>query len=575
MGQVGSGPIHHEEVGEAGHGDPQICGRPLAPQGPQVHSVPAGDAQGGQYFGGPEPGGVHQHVGRVPLAVDGDHGVGLDVVDPGAHQLHVVAHQGRQPRPVVLQGALAGGRVVGHHLGRQLRVIGHLAEDPVGEHLAGELVGFADGSVLIGVVRVHPGCLQALVASGPEDKEPVPPAVKGEVAQRPQHAGADGGVVVRVGEHPLGRPLEHGQVADLGGNRGGDLEPAGPGPDHGYLLAGEVDVVVPPGRVEGRPGKGVGALDHRQVRAVELAHSRYHGPSHQDVLGAVRGPGAHRPCRGRVVPGRTEDFGLPPHVGLDPVLVHDPLEVALQLGLLGVVLGPVVAGLEAVTVEVVADVDPGPGVGVLPPGAAHSGVLLHDGEGDAGLRQPDAGQQTGLPTPNDHHWEGGPVVWVASRLHPAGIATVELHLLHQERDVLGGDVLAHQPSHHLLEEFGGHGLRLGTAAVAVVPDDLEGQGPGLVLVLLGHVALHLVEEQAGRPQPAPDDLGVAGHVDQREEQRGDAYVQQGGRDLLISGVERLACMGVAHGRHLSWPEGDLAAVASAQSWIGVPQYSTT
>ena len=68
---------------------------------------------------------------------------------------------------------------------------------------------------------------------------------------------------------------------------------------------------------------------------------------------------------------------------------------------------------------------------------------------------------------------------------------------------------------------GEHGLGLGAAPVAVVADDLEGEGPGLGLVLLGHVALDLVEEQAGRPEPAPDDRRVAGHVDEGEQERRD------------------------------------------------------
>ena len=69
----------------------------------------------------------------------------------------------------------------------------------------------------------------------------------------------------------------------------------------------------------------------------------------------------------------------------DAVLLEDPLEVRLELGLLGEELGPVVGGLEAVAVEVVADVDPGAGVAVLPPGAAGAGVLLDDDEREARL----------------------------------------------------------------------------------------------------------------------------------------------------------------------------------------------
>ena len=68
-----------------------------------------------------EAGGVDEDVGRVALAVDGDHGVGLDVVDGGADQIDVVPGEGAEPGPVVLQGALAGGRVVGDDLGDERR----------------------------------------------------------------------------------------------------------------------------------------------------------------------------------------------------------------------------------------------------------------------------------------------------------------------------------------------------------------------------------------------------------------------------------------------------------------------
>ena len=451
MGQVGAGAVHAEEVGEARHGDPEEGRRTLAPQLAQVDPVPAGHRHGRQHLGGPEPGGVHQHVRLVALTVDGDDGGGLDVVDAGAHQIDVVAQQCRQPRSIVLECALPRGRVVGHHLGDEFGMIADLAHDPVGEHLSGELVRLADGPLLIGVVRVHACRLEALVAAGPEDEEAIPPAVEGEVAQGPAHAGPHGGVVVRVGEHPLRRSLEHGQVADLGGDGRGDLEAAGPGSDHGHSLAGQVDVMVPAGRVERRALERVRAFDDGHVRPVELSDCRDHGPCSQHVLGPVGGPGAHGPGGRVLVPGRPHHLGLPSDVRSDAVLVHDGLEVALQLGLLGEELGPVVARLEAVAVEVVADVDSGPGVRVLPPSTADARVLLHDGERDAGFRQPDAGEQTRLPAPDDDDWEGCTSSWIADGVDPAGIASVELHLLHQHGHVLVGDVLAHQPRHHLVQ----------------------------------------------------------------------------------------------------------------------------
>ncbi len=271
---------------------------------------------------------------------------------------------------------------------------------------------------------------------------------------------------------------------------------------------------------------------------------------HQHLLGAVGGPGPHRPGGRLLVPRRAEHLGPPPDVGADTVLVHDRGEVPLQLGLASEELGPVVARLEAVAVEVVAHVDPRAGVGVLPPGAADPGVLLEDGERDAGLLEPDAGEQTGLAAADHHHRKGLAVGVVTGRLDPAGVPPVELHLLHQERDVLLGHLLAHQPAHHLVDQPGGQWRGIGAAPGPVVTDDLEGQRAGVGLVLLAHVPLDLVEEQAGRPQPAADDPGVAGHVDQREQEGGDRDVEQGLGDLVVGGVERLARVGIAHRRTL-------------------------
>ena len=58
----------------------------------------------------------------MAVAVDG--GVRLDVVQTAALQLDVVAAQRGQPAAVVLQRALAGGRVVGDDLGRQFLCMG-------------------------------------------------------------------------------------------------------------------------------------------------------------------------------------------------------------------------------------------------------------------------------------------------------------------------------------------------------------------------------------------------------------------------------------------------------------------
>ena len=86
----------------------------------------------------------------------------------------------------------------------------------------------------------------------------------------------------------------------------------------------------------------------------------------------------------------------------------------------------------------------------------------------------------------------------------------------------------------------------GTAAVAVVGDDLQRDLADRRLVLLGHVALHLIEEEPGRFELAADELGITRHVDQRQHQRRDADVEQRLGDLLIRRRKGLSCMWVAH-----------------------------
>jgi hypothetical protein len=92
----------------------------------------------------------------------------------------------------------------------------------------------------------------------------------------------------------------------------------------------------------------------------------------------------------------------------DSVPMHDAVEVRLQLGLLGEVLRPVVGRLEAVAVEMIPDVDARARIGVLPPGSAHSGVLLDDGVGNARLLHPDRGEEAGLAASDDDDGKLGP-----------------------------------------------------------------------------------------------------------------------------------------------------------------------
>ena len=63
------------------------------------------------------------------------------------------------------------------------------------------------------------------------------------------------------------------------------------------MLAGEVHVMGPPGRVEGRALEGLEARDVRQRRAVELSHRADHRVRRQRLLAAVGAAHAHAPTQ--------------------------------------------------------------------------------------------------------------------------------------------------------------------------------------------------------------------------------------------------------------------------------------
>ena len=221
------------------------------------------------------------------------------------------------------------------------------------------------------------------------------------MTQRPLHTGADLGVVVRIGEHPLRGPLEHGQVLDLPGDGRRYLESAGSRADQRHALAAQVYRVVPLGGVKSRSAEQFLARDRGEMRPVELPDRTDDRPRRQRRRRAVAIPGPNGPSAAGVVPGRLGDLGFPQHVPADVVAVHDALEVALQLGLLGEEVRPRIRRLEAVAVEMVADVNPCTGIGVLPPCSADPGVLLDDRERNAGLLEPNSGQQPRFSASDD------------------------------------------------------------------------------------------------------------------------------------------------------------------------------
>ncbi len=505
-----------------------------------------------------EPGRVADDVGLVEHTVDGADPVRFDAFDAGAVELDVVAGEATQPRPVVLQGALAGGRVVGDDLGEQFLVVDVFTDPPLEEPAGGE-VAFTDRqSVGVVPVGVDPAAPQVAPGSRPELEEPEPAPEEGQVADGPLLPVGHRLVVVGVGEHPLGGALEDVEVRHLVRDGRADLEATGPGPDQGDAPAREVDRVVPADRVERRALEVVDALDVGHLRTVQRpdrADDRPGGVRLDVAAGrrrirgvrVVHGAHPHLPRAGALVVGGADHLGPEPAVLVDPVPVHDVDEVLLELRLPGEVLAPVVGGLEGVAVEVAAHVDPRARVAVLPPRATRPGVGLEDGERQARLLEPDPGEQAGLAAADHDHGEIGPdggvdLVAPGDAIH---VGVAERHLVEHHRDDVVGDLGAAREVHHLVEQRGvGLGLRKHAAVVAIFDDGGQGEPPDLGLRLLVHEPLVLVEEQSGGPDLAPDPRRVAGEVHHRAHEGGDAHVLEGGGDRLVAVGERLPRVGM-------------------------------
>ena len=182
--------------------------------------------------------------------------------------------------------------------------------------------------------------------------------------------------------------------------------PLAPAPIIATRLPAQVDRVVPLRGVEGGPVEVGLPRDGRHVGSVELPDGADDRARRQRRRRPSVGS-ARRTVHVDVASSQVDfgDLGLPPHVRPDAVLVHHAFEVGLQFGLFGEEVRPLVGRLEAVAVEVISDVDPRARVGVLVPGAADARVLLDDGERNAGLLEPDGGEQSRLAAADDDDGE--------------------------------------------------------------------------------------------------------------------------------------------------------------------------
>ena len=226
------------------------------------------------------------------------------------------------------------------------------------------------------------------------------------------------------------------------------------------------------------------------------------------------------------------------------MFVDHPTEVALQLGLFGKEMRPVIAGLEAVAVEVVGDVNTRTRIAVLPPRSTGAGVLLEDGERNVGLPQPNTRQDSGLAATDDDYRQLRGAIGI-QRGRPARIDTLEIHFLEEQRQVAVRHALAGRPVHHLPDELRRKRSWLRAAAVAIVGDHRQRFRAGAGLVFLGHEALDFVEEDPGGFEVAHE-AGITGDVHQRQEQRGNADLLECSGNVGGGGGERLARVTTAH-----------------------------
>ena len=158
------------------------------------------------------------------------------------------------------------------------------------------------------------------------------------------------------------------------GDLGNELDRARAGPDHRDPLTGQVDVVVPLGRVERRPVELFDPGERRDRRPGQLSAR---GDEKVELAGAAV-LGAHRPAARGGVEAGARDLGAEVQVRIDPVVRRALPQVGEDLGLRGVAARPAVSWRERERVQVRGHVAGRPGVCVGSPDAADRVAALED-----------------------------------------------------------------------------------------------------------------------------------------------------------------------------------------------------
>ncbi len=149
----------------------------------------------------------------------------------------------------------------------------------------------------------------------------------GHVPDRRAHHRRVGAVAPR--QEPVAGPLEHVQPARPRRNLRHELNRARAGPDHRHALPGQVERVIPAGRVEAHARELLDALHPRDRRLVELPGGDHH---------RVRPPRPpvrrrHRPRRRRLVPAARHDVHAVPHDPIDSEIPRHLLQIPEDLRL--------------------------------------------------------------------------------------------------------------------------------------------------------------------------------------------------------------------------------------------------
>ena len=384
---AGVGPQHQEQVGKPRHGHPAPGLRAVAPGRGQALPARALDVHRGQQLRRVEARSAHQRVDGPLTPVRRDDARGGEALDGLGDELHVGLRQ-RGVEVVGVDDALAAQRVGRAQFRAQggVRYLALQVPRRCLEHAAPGHRAF---------VKAAPAPLQQVVPEGPHG-----PGVRRKARQQPVQGEVG---PVHAWQHPVGGALEHVQLGSLLRQRRDELRGGGARADHRHALPLGGVGRVPAGRVQ---LAALEVVEPRDVRPTHLgqragAADKEAGEDLPMALGPLR---VQRPPAFGVVKARGHDLHAQPQVRTQAVLVSAMRHVGLDLRRGCKALAPVRVGLEAEAVERRWHVHMRAGVSVVPPGAAHAGLLLQDEEVvQPGALELDAQAQPGHAGPQDHH----------------------------------------------------------------------------------------------------------------------------------------------------------------------------